>query len=68
MFIVEKYLEDEVVEERNEISLVMGVGIGICGLVLGVFALTWAYIYLNIAERASYINAFLLLIPYDVLS
>lgn len=26
------------------------------------------WIYLNIAEKASYINAFLLLIPYDVLS
>jgi len=32
------------------------------------FMLSWIYIYLNIAEKASYINAFLLLIPFDVLN
>jgi hypothetical protein len=28
----------------------------------------WIYIYVSLAENASYINAFLLLIPFDVLS
>ena len=40
----------------------------IVGGVLLLFTIAWIFIYLNIAERASYINAFLLLIPYEVLS
>jgi hypothetical protein len=35
---------------------------------MGIFAVMWIYIYLKLAENASYINAFLLLIPFDVLS
>ena len=33
-----------------------------------VFAACWIYMYLKLAENVSYINAFLLLIPFDVLS
>jgi hypothetical protein len=40
----------------------------VVGGVLLLFTIVWIFIYLNIAERASYINAFLLLIPYEVLS
>jgi hypothetical protein len=46
----------------------MGIGLIIVMSVLLAFGAAWAWIYLKIAERASYINAFLLLIPYDVLS
>jgi len=37
-------------------------------VLLGIFTAMWIYIYLKLAENASYINAFLLLIPFDVLS
>jgi len=33
-----------------------------------VFMSLWIFVYLRLAEKASYINAFLLLIPFDVLS
>lgn len=33
-----------------------------------VFLGLWLYIYWNLAESASYINAFLLLIPYNILT
>ena len=46
----------------------MGLWLIIVSIILFLFTLAWIFIYLNIAERASYINAFLLLIPYDVLS
>lgn len=46
----------------------MRVWLIIIAIILVLFTGAWIFIYLNIAERASYINAFLLLIPYDVLS
>jgi hypothetical protein len=33
-----------------------------------IFVGLWLYLYFKLAEDASYINAFLLLIPFDVLS
>lgn len=36
--------------------------------VLLVFGGVWIYIYLQLAESASYINAFLLLIPFNILT
>lgn len=39
-----------------------------CLLLIALFVVLWLSIYLKLAENASYINAFLLLIPFDVLT
>jgi biotin transporter BioY len=40
----------------------------VCLLLILLFGILWIYHYMKLAEDASYINAFLLLIPFDVLS
>lgn len=40
--------------------------VGVCWI--GVFVGVWSAFYLSLAERSSYVNAFLLLIPFDVLT
>lgn len=44
------------------------IALAVCLFLIVVFAVCWIYMYLKLAENVSYINAFLLLIPFDVLS
>jgi hypothetical protein len=44
------------------------ISIFVCLTLILLFIIFWIFVYLKLAESASYINAFLLLIPFDVLS
>lgn len=44
------------------------VGLAVSLVLIVLFGVLWMWVYLRLAESASYINAFLLLIPFDVLS
>ena len=41
---------------------------GGAGFLVVVFLVLWLYIYWHLAESASYINAFLLLVPFNILT
>lgn len=44
------------------------IGLAVSLVLITLFGVLWMLVYLRLAENASYINAFLLLIPFDVLS
>ena len=67
-YIIQNELRFQVQQKKDSIVFQMSIWLIIVAAFLIIFTVSWIFIYLNIAERASYINAFLLLIPYEVLS
>jgi hypothetical protein len=49
-------------------ELQLSISLFVCLSLILLFLTLWLWIYSKLAEDASYINAFLLLIPFDVLS
>lgn len=68
VYLIQEELKVQVNDKKTKLMFQMSLWLMIVGGVLLLFTIAWIFIYLNIAERASYINAFLLLIPYEVLS
>lgn len=65
-------LYSEVYSELNRFAdsykLQLYIALAVCLFLILLFTACWVFMYLRLAENVSYINAFLLLIPFDVLS
>lgn len=61
-------VKEEITEYKLNYQSKIYVALAVCLALTIIFVALWLMIYLSLAESASYINAFLLLIPFEVLS
>ena len=61
-------ISQEMQEQVESYKTHLLVGTLVTMALLGLFLGVWVYLYLGLAESASYINAFLLLIPFNILT
>lgn len=70
-FFISKLFEQvhqQVTKRAQYFKMFLTIGSYVCLSLIILFYALWIYIFLRLSESASYINAFLLLIPFDVLS